>query len=264
MTARAPFVLFRVFACAKVHPSAADSAPFTTNWRTYQHRTANQRSHSRLRGPTRRARRRAGRNRTHRGRPAPGPGVRARPGGGGPDGPPAGRQAHGLRQVQVRERPEGAREPPQPDQHRDQGNEAPAEDRQPRLRDQEGSRRALPQGRGQGQDHDHVPWPRAVAARARLQPAEEAGGGRRRVRLRRVLAQAGRPQHVDGARPAQEEGRGASRGCGRAGSPDGRSGRPTQEAEHTEQAARRAAARCRAASSSGAAVRRTTSIPTST
>ena len=42
-------------------------------------------------------------------------------------------------------------------QHSDQGNEAAAEDRQPRLRDQEGPRRALPESRRQGQDHDHVP-----------------------------------------------------------------------------------------------------------
>jgi translation initiation factor IF-3 len=34
---------------------------------------------------------------------------------------------------------------------------AQTEDRPARLRDQEGSRGAVPQGRGQGQDHDHVP-----------------------------------------------------------------------------------------------------------
>ena len=49
-----------------------------------------------------------------------------------------------------------AREPTPPNQHSDQGNEAAAEDRQ-RLRDQEGSRRTLPESRRQGQDHDHVP-----------------------------------------------------------------------------------------------------------
>ena len=39
----------------------------------------------------------------------------------------------------------------------------------------------------------------------------------RRVRLRRVGAEAGWPQHVDGARPAQEEDRGQGRGPSRAG-----------------------------------------------
>src|SRR5918993_1732131 len=82
----------------------------TTNWRTYQHRTANQRPHSRTRGPARRTGRGAGRHRQDRDGPAACPRLRARPGGGGPDGPPTGRQAHGLRQVQVRERPEGPRE----------------------------------------------------------------------------------------------------------------------------------------------------------
>ena len=55
-----------------------------------------------------------------------------------------------------------------------QGDEAPAEDRHPRLRDQEGPRRALPQGRRQGQGHDHVPRPGAVPAGARLPAAAAA------------------------------------------------------------------------------------------
>ena len=73
--------------------------------------------------------------------------------------------------------------------------------------------RFLKAGR-QGQDHDHVPRPRAVPPRARASgccsgsPTDVAG-----ARLRRVRAQAGRPQHDHGARPAQEEGRGQGRGA---------------------------------------------------
>ncbi len=107
-----------------------------------------------------------------------------------------------------------ARESREPGEHRHQGDEAPPEDRRPRLRDQEGSRRALPQGRRQGEDHHHVPRSRAEPPRARLQPAEEAGRGRRRGRHRREPAAPGRPQHADGARPDPQEGRGPCRGRG--------------------------------------------------
>ena len=41
------------------------------------------------------------------------------------------------------------------------GDQAPPEDRHPRLRHQEGPRSASSR-RGQGQGDDHVPWPRAV------------------------------------------------------------------------------------------------------
>ena len=97
--------------------------------------------------------------------------------------------------------------------HGHQGDEAPAEDRPARLRDQEGSRRPVPQAGRQGQDHDHVPRSRAVPARARLPAPAAARRGRAGARLRRVRAEAGRPQHDHGARPAQEEGRGPRRGA---------------------------------------------------
>ena len=67
--------------------------------------------------------------------------------------------------------------------------------------------------------------------------------GRGRVRLRRVLAEAGRPQHVDGARPAQEEDRGPGRGHGPSGTAGRRRGRPTPRPSSTELAERRAAGR---------------------
>ena len=50
--------------------------------------------------------------------------------------------------------------------------------------------------------------------RARLQPVEEVGLRCRRVRLRRVLTEAGRPEHADGPRSTQEEDRGPGRGQG--------------------------------------------------
>ena len=80
--------------------------------------------------------------------------------------------------------------------------------------------RFLQAGR-QGQDHDHVPRSRAAPPRARVPAAAAAGRGRHGARLRRVVAEAGRPQHDHGARPAQEEGRGQGRGEGR----EGRAGR---------------------------------------
>ena len=109
--ARGPFL------CPRVHGgSAADVGSFTithTIWRTnQQHRTADQRPHSRPRSPARRTRRGAGGDRPHRRRPAPGARVRARSRRGRTHGPAPGGQAHGLRQVQVRERAEGAGEPP--------------------------------------------------------------------------------------------------------------------------------------------------------
>ena len=71
--------------------------------------------------------------------------------------------------------------------------------------------------RRQGQDHDHVPRSRAAPPRAGLPAAPEAGRGRHGAGLRRVLAEAGRPQHDHGARPAQEEGRRQGRRQGREG-----------------------------------------------
>ena len=172
--------------------------------RPHQHRDAHQRPHPRSRGPPGRAERRAGRDRTYRGRPAARAGGRARPRRGRSPGPAAGLQAHGLRQVQVRERAEGPGVPPQPAADHDQGAEAPAEDRQARLRDQARPRPALPRRRQQGQGHDHVPRSRAVPARAGLPAAAAARRGRERSGCRRGHPEAGRPQHDDGDRSEQE------------------------------------------------------------
>ena len=97
-----------------------------------------------------------------------------------------------------------------------------------------------------------------------LQPVEEAGRRRRRVRLRRVSAQAGRPEHVDGPRPAQEEDRGPGRvkaerdrrRAAAAASRAQRGGRPSA-ADRRAQAAAQPERR-------NVGDRRTTSIPTST
>ena len=57
--------------------------------------------------------------------------------------------------------------------------------------------RFLKAGR-QGEGHDHVPRTRAVPARTRVPAAAAPGRGHQRARLRRVLAEAGRPQHDHG------------------------------------------------------------------
>ena len=72
-----------------------------------------------------------------------------------------------------------------------------------RLRDQEGSRRSLPQGRGQGQGHHHVPRSGAVPSRARVPVAAAAVRRCRRAGVRGERAQAGRPEHDHGPGPAQ-------------------------------------------------------------
>ena len=122
--------------------------------------------------------RRAGRHCPRRGCPAPRRRSRPRPGRGGPHGQAAGRQAHGLRQIQVRSRHEGPRSAQEPGQHGHQGDQAPSQDRPARLRHQEGPRRPVPGRRRQGQGDDHVPRSRAVAPRAGLPPPSEAGRGR--------------------------------------------------------------------------------------
>ena len=116
----------------------------------------------------------------------------------------ARREGHGLRQVPVRAGAEGeARaQAPGPDQH--QGDQAQAQDRNPRLQHQEGPRRALPQPAREGQGDDHVPGPRAEPSGARARPADAAGGGREGDRADRVTAAPGRPQHGDGAGPHEE------------------------------------------------------------
>ena len=76
--------------------------------------------------------------------------------------------------------------------------------------------------------------------RAGLPAAAAAGRGRRGARLRRVRAQAGRPQHDHGARPAQEEGRGQGRAA------QGRARRGRDEAERASAPTTPAAAHGRA------------------
>ena len=101
--------------------------------------------------------------------------------------------------------------------HGHQGDEAPAEDRPARLRDQEGSRRAVPQGRAtrsRSRSCSAAASSPAPSSGYRLlqRLADDVAG----PRLRRVGAQAGRPQHDHGARAAQEEGRGQAEARGRA------------------------------------------------
>ena len=154
--------------------------------RAHQRRAPHQRPDPRPRGAAGRPQRRAGRHRPHRRRPAAGPGGRPRPRRGRPDGPPAGLQAHGLRQVQVRDA-QKAREA--------RKNQVHTVIKEMKLRpkidphDYETKKghvvRFLKAGR-QGQDHDHVPRTRAVPARAGLPAAAAAGRGRPGARLRRV------------------------------------------------------------------------------
>ena len=136
--------------------------------RPHQRRAPHQRPDPRPRGAPRRSQRRAGRHRRHRRRAAAGPGGRPRPGRGRADGPPAGLQAHGLRQVQVRDR---RRRPAR--RARTRSHTVIKEMKlRPKIdpHDYETKKghvvRFLKAGR-QGQDHDHVPRTRAVPARAR-------------------------------------------------------------------------------------------------
>ena len=85
---------------------------------------------------------------------------------------PPERQAAGLPparllEVQVRAGAEGQGRPQAPAAGQRPRDQAAAEDRRPRLRDEEGPRRALPEPEGQGQGDDHVPRPRAGPPRAR-------------------------------------------------------------------------------------------------
>ncbi len=194
------------------------SLPRTTDLpKEHQHqRASHQRPHSGSRSAVGWPQRRTGRHRARRRRAASGRRGRPRPRRGGPDGQASGRQAHGLRQVQVRSGTEGARSPQEPGQHGHQGDQAPPEDRPARLRHQEGPRRALPQGRRQGQGDDHVPRPRAVASRAGFRLLQRLAAGRPRAGHRRVRAQAGRPQHDHGAGSDEEEVRGHGRAASRA------------------------------------------------
>ena len=179
--------------------------------RPHQHRDAHQRPHPRSRGPPGRPERRAGRHRAHRGRPAAGAGGRARPRRGRCPGPPAGLQAHGLRQVQVRERAEGPGVPPQPAAHGDQGAEAPAEDRhrtttRPRSATSCASSRVATRSRS--------PSCSAVAS----SPAPSWGSGccsgsprTWRAGYGRGDAEAGRSQHDHGDRANEEAARPSAR-----------------------------------------------------
>ena len=87
-------------------PPAAVTQPFDP-WRTHQHRATHQRPDPGTRGPARRTQRRDRRHRPHGRGPQARPGSRPRPRRDRPDGQAPGLQAHGLREVQVRERPEG-------------------------------------------------------------------------------------------------------------------------------------------------------------
>ena len=100
--------------------------------------------------------------------------------------------------------------PPQPAAHGDQGAEAPAEDRHPRLRDQEAQRRALPRGWQQGQGHHHVPRSRAVPPRAGVPAAAAARRGRGGAGYGRGGPEAGWAQHDHGDRSQQADPSGAS------------------------------------------------------
>ncbi len=215
---------------ARLRPNASDSTPRLLAHRAARgllssqgrrrddegaphHRTPHQRAHSGPRGALGRAQRRAGRHRARRGRAASGRRGRPRPRRGRTDGQAASRQAHGLRQVQVRASHEGSRGPQEPGQHGHQGDQAPPQDRPPRLRHQEGPRGAVPQGRGQGQGDDHVPRAGAVPTGAGLPAVAAPRRGRHRTRLRRVRSQAGRAQHDHGPRADEEEVRGQGRGA---------------------------------------------------
>ena len=106
----------------------------------------------------------------------PPPGRRPRPCRGGCRRPPARVPHHGLRQVAVRAGAEGQAGPAPPEHDHHQGDQVPAQDRPARLRDQEGSRRAVPAPPRQGQDHDHVPRPGAVAPGRRCAPVSANSG----------------------------------------------------------------------------------------
>ena len=89
-----------------------------------------------------------------------------------------------------------------------------------RLRDQEGSRRSLPQRRGQGQGHHHVPRSGAVPPRTRVPAAAAAVRRCCRAGVRGERAQAGRPQHDHGPGPAQEARPAAPAAAAGSGRPD--------------------------------------------
>ena len=88
-------------------PGRSMTSGHMTIRRTHQHRAANQRADPGSRGPARWPQRRDRRHRSDRPGPEARPGGRPRPGRDRPAGQAASLQAHGLRQVQVRERPEG-------------------------------------------------------------------------------------------------------------------------------------------------------------
>ena len=150
-------------------------------------------------------------------------GVRARSGRGRRQGRPAGLQDHGLRQVQVRARPAAQGIAAESDERHHQRDEVPAQDRRPRLRDQDEARRALLGRRVEGQAHDHVPGSRDGAPGARAAHPREGRGSGRRSRERRGGTPPGRPEHDDGAEPdpapeGQRPGRGE--GCEQGRRPD--------------------------------------------
>ncbi|CAA9539992.1 MAG: Translation initiation factor 3, partial [uncultured Thermoleophilia bacterium] len=179
-----------------------------------------QRGHSRPAGAADRRRRRADRHQEPRRGARVRLGEEPRPGRGRSRGPSARLPGDGLLEVQVRAGAEGEAGAQAPEHHHDQGDQAAAEGRPARLRDEEGPRRPLPAEPRQGQGHDHVPRARDDPSGAWAQPAAAAGHGAQGDRRDRVRAAPGRPEHGDDAGAGQ----GADRAsCGRR--PSGRRGR---------------------------------------
>ena len=146
----------KLLARAQLVPVSATFRPASARARP----DPDQRAHPRLQGPPDRRGRRAGRRRRDRRGAGDRPRARPRPGRGRGRLAAARRPAARLLEVQVRAGAEGQGGPQAPAAGQRARDQAAAEDRRPRLRDEEGPRRALPRT-GQGQGDDHVPRPRA-------------------------------------------------------------------------------------------------------
>ena len=92
---------------------------------------------------------------------------------------PARLQNPGFRQVQIPGAEESGRSPQKAEGRRDQGDQAPADDRRSRLRREDALDEALLRRRRQGQDHLALPRPRNGAPGARLQAAQPRQGRHR-------------------------------------------------------------------------------------
>ena len=126
-------------------------------------------------------------------------GEEPRPRRGGAGRESARLPCHGLRQVPLRPGAEAEAGAQAPEHDHDQGDQAPPEDRSPRLRHEEGPCRTLLAPARQGQGHDHVPRARDEPPRARQSAARTARRRCVRARRDRVRADPGRPQHGDAA-----------------------------------------------------------------